>query len=877
MADNKRSTTMSPKAAFSSIRNRLENAVKEGKEKAGIFESIMEASGNGGFDMFDLGEESIFGDPAEEHADDTREPIPDSNHEEDDNSSSIDLGEESVFGDGTGDETSVKTPVPKRVLTGVIGGERPSPTQPATAQLSLPKRSKRLTSAEREEEDRRLREYKRQIDAENIYSVAEISEQWKSLFSYAAENKEYLKDAGTLITEDELRSLFAAEYRNYTDRNHGDATDATVSAVQDVFKEKIAWILKKIDERLHGIGDFMREGSLMKYLYRAATLSKIGRTIVLRKTATLGIIEHTTAGEKTDVLNQFILASDLENCKSWIRGRFNGYNVPDDAIESLALEILANGANKDDVIAKLGGNRNIPRSLYNPKFGSIGSSGEDAVVIGSIDFLGKLNELIDPYLKDSDLNIEQIGLKIGPCGSVLGRKTHGGVMCVKMNAPKFISILNELKSSKLIIPIALGVGVVNTDTIGGGKDDKHGASAAEGLVSHKADDGMLEFSSSFGEQMTANGLMRVLNTPSAHEVARMCNLETELSDALNNPGETGKLAAFSAGLMKWACDTVGVKYSMSSAKGVPIVKPETDKSLTALLKKVVDLGGGKRAVVDAAMLFNNAMQRRFVKATESGDIGDILTMNPVDIRKEAMPTVQLGDLAERCYNTLNKEYGREFGNAGTDDVLTIFGKGYLVYRMGALFGIDTRDLPLVASVNAFKRYVIGDENAPKFSNVKMIGLRLHEMSAGDVVSMANRLESIASEMDVGNKEIGDISFFIDDSIRLDDITQSGLLQSISFISNMEPMECLCRTIEQLTGMPDGTILKYYSELEHGVNKELITEDARFIKNNGDGMIDIPMTDAGKETIRQVIPKPAPTKQVNKVTGVTPRRVGRGRF
>jgi hypothetical protein len=151
------------------------------------------------------------------------------------------------------------------------------------------------------------------------------------------------------------------------------------------------------------------------------------------------------------------------------------------------------------------------------------------------------------------------------------------------------------------------------------------------------------------------------------------------------------------------------------------------------------------------------------------------------------------------------------------------------------------------------------------------------MSAGDVVSMANRLESIASEMDVGNKEIGDISFFIDDSIRLDDIIQSGLLQSISFISNMEPMECLCRTIEQLTGMPDGTILKYYSELEHGVNKELITEAARFIKNNGDGMIDIPMTDAGKETIKQVIPKPAPTKQVNKVTGVAPRRVGRGRF
>lgn len=877
MADNERSTTMSPKAAFASIWDRIRNAVKEGKEKAGVFESIMEASNNGGLGMIDLGEESLFDDPDENNE---ANQI-DINSAGNDKPASIDLGEEAVIDDeDSGEqqsqspsETSSEAPARKRVLTGTIGGApQPAPEQPVAI-----KRPKRLTKAERDEEERRLRERKRQIDAENNYSVAEISEQWKSLFAFADQNKEYLKDAGKLITEEELRSLFAAEYRNYTGREHGDATDVAVSAAQDLFKEKISWILDRIDARLHGNGDFMMGGSLMKYLFRAATLKKSGRTIILQDTANLGIKSHTVAGDKTNVLSQFILTSDLDDCKDWIRNRFKDYNVPEDAVKALALDILAKGANNEEVIAKLGGKQNIPHSLYNPKFGSIESAGDDAVIIGRIDFLGKLNELIDQHLGDTDANIGQVGLKIEPCEQVLKNKTHGGVKCIRMDAKKLVPIINTLKSQNEIIPIALGVGMVATDSMGGG--DKNGSSAAEGLLSHRTDAGMAEFSSAFGERKAANGLMQVLNTQGAREIARMANAEKELADALAAHGEVGKLSAFATSVLKWACDAIGEKCSVSTTKGVSVLKPESANSIASRLRKVADLGNGKHAVVFAAMLFNNAMQNRFGKKTSGGDIGDIPSMSANDIRKEAMPILQLGDVAEKCYVTLGKKYGEGAKDNGANDVLSVFGKGYLVYRMGALFGIETRDLPLISNARAFRQYVLGGANAPNMMNVSQINYALSNMGAIDLVGMAYRLDSAAAGMDTGNQEIETPEFYVNDGIRLDNIEESGLIQSIAYISSMNPMECICTAVEELSGMPTGTVTKYYSDLEKCVDKNAIVQGARFIKENGDGLIDISMTDAGKEKIKQVAPAaaPAPTNQVRPGVRVAPRRVGRGRF
>ena len=244
MATEMTSSQLSPKAAFARIWKRLTDAVAEGKRKAGVSvktESIMEAAKGGKLDMIDLGEDNLFGDPEQ---------------------GMLDLGEENLFGTPEGEESSEQseTPAPVepepgteapteqpaptgRVLKGVVGGKTGDDQK-----LVITKRKPtRLTKAEREEEERRAKERQRQLDAENNYSVAEVQENWKSLFDYAYENREYLKDAGQLITEDEVRTLFSTEYNNYSGRNHGDSTDTAVSGVLDIFQKKLPTLITQLD------------------------------------------------------------------------------------------------------------------------------------------------------------------------------------------------------------------------------------------------------------------------------------------------------------------------------------------------------------------------------------------------------------------------------------------------------------------------------------------------------------------------------------------------------------------------------------------------------------------------------------------------------
>ena len=883
------SINMTPKAAFENIQNRLYAAIKEGKEKAGIFESIMEATGGSG--LIDLGEDALFGD----EDDDLDSLSPDeSNPEQSDTPAQpenngaakpmIDLGEEAVFGgdDDLGEESPI-----------VLSDDNLfNPTPVDSAPKPAAKRRVRKTAAEREAEERQHREKLRQLAKDTTFSSAEIREGWLKLFSIADKNKEYLTDAGQLVTEDEVQVLFLTEYNNYSGREHTDASDAAITAIPDIFKKKLDFIVSSIDERLHGRGDFMRNGSIVQYLMRAGTLESAHRTIRLRRSANLGIKDKSIASEKTDILNQFILKSDLDQCMAWLSHRFNGYNVPHGALEHMALEILGNGVHKGDLATKLGGKTEIPHTFDIPKYGTISQSGDNAVVMGPQKFLENLNRLIAPLLPSSAVNIAYRGLKIEDCDNIVRGRHHGGVKCIRMNAAQFLSILNRLTADSEdgandapIIPIAFKVGMVATDSMTG-SGDKNGTSGADALLSNKSDDGTVEFSAAFGERRAANGLMRVLHSMAARDIARIAIAEKELSDAVSHPGEIGALSEYSSSILKWLCDVAKIPYTTSSKKGITILKPESEKSIVAQAAKSVDLSNGKHAVVQAAMLFNNSLLHRFSDKDDMGDISDIPSMSAEETRKAAMPILQIGDLAEMCYDNLSKNYdGTNGEDAGATDILTIFGKGYIVYRMGALFDIDTRNiLPLVTDMRTFNRQVAAGTGLENVPNVNMLLYRLTEMGASDVVSMANRLTEVADEMDLGNvaalsnEEITTTGFYVNNSMKFSDLEQSGLLQAIAHVTNMEPMECVCRAAEILTGMDNGSISKYYSELTRGVDKNAIVQGARYIKKHGGDLVDIAMTDSGKEVIKKAEPKPAVSAPPAVPTHrVAPRRVGRGRF
>ena len=872
MATEMTSSQLSPKAAFARIWKRLTDAVAEGKRKAGVSvktESIMEAAKGGKLDMIDLGEDNLFGDPEQ---------------------GMLDLGEENLFGTPEGEESSEQseTPAPAepepgaeapteqpaptgRVLKGVVGGKTGDDQK-----LVITKRKPtRLTKAEREEEERRAKERQRQLDAENNYSVAEVQENWKSLFDYAYENREYLKDAGQLITEDEVRTLFSTEYNNYSGRNHGDSTDTAVSGVLDIFQKKLPTIIKQLDARLHGEGDFMKNGSLMYYLQRASHLANDKRTPIPRPGETLGIKSKTVVNDKTSVLNQFVLTSDLQACEDWIRNRFNGYDMADDAVKGMALDILANGTNKPGLVEQLGGRKDIPKKFASPRYGTLERSDDKVMVLGTEGFVNDFNTMFDDYLADADRSPEHVGAEVRPVNSLGATKFHGNLYGAAYDERRYLGVINFLVRKGVLLPITLNVGKISTDQSGkgNGKNGKGGSGGgekddenrwADNLMSHRDDgNGMSVINANVGEQWSANGLMRLLGGAGAKKVAEMSGTGDMLGDALASGNEIGTLSKFSSAVMKWLCETLGREYSTKNASGMSAIIFDNEPSIIAEAGKNMTLDSSTRAVLRAIENFNGAMSRHIKNSEIGGDIGDIEHMSPEEIREKATPDVHLDELARKCYDALER------GNQ-TESLVT-FGKGYLVYMMGGLFELPTNTPSLITNAARFASLM-----GTKPMNRGLIHQYILKMNADDVVAMARRLEDAAPEIMVG-QEGGNIMYgdmYPDCNVPLNNLKSSGIPGAIAYISEMDPFQCICDCAETLCDMEPGTLSTYMADLKTCEDKADIEDKARTINNQGSGVVDLHMSDAGKERVKRVEPT---NKQPPKPAAPTIARFGRNRF
>ena len=866
------SSQLSPKAAFARIWKRLTDAVAEGKRKAGVSvktESIMEAAKGGKLDMIDLGEDNLFGDPEQ---------------------GMLDLGEENLFGTPEGGESSEQseTPAPTepehgaeapaeqpaptgRVLKGVVGGKTGDDQK-----LVITKRKPtRLTKAEREEEARRAKERQRQLDAENNYSVAEVQENWKSLFDYAYENREYLKDAGQLITEDEVRTLFSTEYNNYSGRNHGDSTDTAVSGVLDIFQKKLPTIIKQLDARLHGEGNFMKNGSLMYYLLRASHLVNGKRTPIPRPGETLGIKSKTVVNGKTSVLNQFVLTSDLQECEDWIRNRFHGYDMADSDVKGTALDILAMGTNKPGLVERLGGRMDIPKKFASPRYGTLERSGGDVMVLGPEGFVEDFNTMFDDYLADADRSPDHAGAEVRPVKSLGARKFHGNLYGAAYDERRYLGVINYLVRKGVLLPITLNVGIISADQSrrdnrkggkgGNGGDEKDNENRwADTLMSHRDDgNGMSVINANVGERWSANGLMRLLGGAGAKKVAEMSGTGDMLGDALTSGNEIGTLSKFSAAVMKWLCETLGREYSTKNASGMSAIIFDNEPSIIAEAGRNMSLDGSTRAVLRAIENFNGAMSRHIKNSEIGGDIGDIEHMSPEEIREKATPDVHLDELARRCYDAL--ERGKQ-----TESLVT-FGKGYLVYMMGGLFELQTNTPSLITNAARFASLM-----GTKPMNRGLIHQYILKMNANDVVAMARRLEDAAPEIMVG-QEGGQIMYgdmYPDCNVPLNDLKTSGIPGAIAYISEMDPFQCICDCAETLCGMEPGTLSTYMADLKTCDDKADIEDKARTINNQGSGVVDLHMSDAGKERVKRVEPA---NKQPPKPAAPTIARFGRNRF
>jgi len=836
-------TDISPKKAIETIWSRLHEAVEKAKrnsENEAKTEAVMEST----LDADDeYGDDISFDDAVTVAADDE-------------------------YGDDLSFETGDNVAAAK-------DGDKDTSVQNQKTFAKKPK-----SRDERELLRQQADEFLRQRNAEWTYSVAEIRDEFKRMFAYADENREYLKNAGHIITEPEFRAIFNAEYKNYQGKELSHDTMVAMEYIPDIIRNKMKLFVEKLDERLHGQGDFLRDGSIMGYLLAMSRRANVVHVPLIRERERLVIKDAVSDEQKKGGVSQFILVGDLEECEEWLKDRFDGYDLSDEKIASLAIDILANGTNNDKIVQQLGGRTDIPKKYQNPMYFSIEREGNDVAVIGPKTGLERFNILFDKYMDREDKSGEHLGADIVPAPMVGLKKFHGNVYVSKYDERKYLPRINQLVSDRLVIPITFGAGKLSIEGMGSGKGDgKEGneSRAGENLLQHRAGDGMSVIDSGVGERYAANGVMTQLreNMPGVSKIASLADAKDELDD-VKKKVDTGTLTSLSAKVMKWIGDGAGIPYSIEVRNGIPYVVFDTETSIVAKASKELHLDKTTRPVIRALNLFNKAIENRFTGIKDGKDISDIASMTPVDIRKNAMPVIHLGNLAEQCYWALyRKAIGSPDSEVDNNDPLLAFGKGYLEYSMGAMFDLNTDSPSLISSAGMFSKIM----SVPNMS-VSMIHSKILGMNILNTVNMANRLDEVAGDIEVGQENGSVVSgeFYRDNSVPLDKLDKSGILSAVARIVDTDDagivLKTIYDTVEILTGLKPGTIGTYMDAINECSDKKVIEQLASAIKSGGQGLVDIPMTDSRKDVVKEV--KPTVTPKINKVPSRM-RMVGRNRF
>jgi uncharacterized protein YbjQ (UPF0145 family) len=792
---------ISTKKALENIRERLYRAVEEGKRKAGVhvkteavFEGAEDSDDELDFSMMDSDDESVAGG-----------------------------GDELDFSQMSSDDS---------------GAEAKQAALPKTFALSKPKK------ASREEEllsERRSRELKRQMDAENNFSVKEIKEIVTDLFKYAAENREYLKDAGPLITEDELWAIFHAEFNNYGSDTLKETTKDALKFVPDIFEKELPVFRERFDERLHGNGNFLENGSLMAYLLRIA-YKRVLHPMDIDPSAPL-VTGNMVSGDSSGLCN-FVIASDLKQCEAWVQRLVGEYDMPESAKRGLALDILGHGLSNKPALRKKLGDRGSKEYAV-PKYGSLEEIKGDLCVKGSEQFLDKFVTKFNAFLRAMDIQPDK-DIRIEPAVDEHGNKDGRGLMMVRYPMTPYLKLINQAKDpadidgGNLFVATKFNAGKTSLDTnkneSGGNQYKEDDSRRSDVLQTHSLRDPVESNDYSVGDKVSADELLQIFETPAFKKLIGRLGLEKLYAEAAGNNGTSiASLSKLSASVIESVCKEIGVKCDVLDVQSIHAVKPGTDKSIPAMAEERMGISPQERTALLAVIKFNGFMVDRVAEIKRGHDIGDIKGMNKYELRSETMPSIFTGKLAEACLS----------GKFDTPAVVD-YAKGYMVHALGTVVGFENSKGQIFSSAADYCKMA----GIPLITG-SIIKREIESLNAGSIPAYADIFERKA-EAGLDDEEESGNSFYNEgDSVELSDLEGNSVVKAVAEVvpDKVNAADVVKRAAEAVTGLEAGLLDKYEAALDSGDN-EAVEAMAREIMKYGSGIVTVRLTDTGSERVKR---------------------------
>lgn len=821
MASKFQTPEITPAQALDNIRARLYKAVEEGKKKAGVApktEAVLEGTGNSDDDD-DYGDDLDFTELSEPEPQQPQEK--DGPDDEYGDNLSLDMLDEKEENPST--EKSEAQPRPttsKRTYNG-LGA-------PTTVTVS--RRPNEVDTAAKRGTD-----YASHFLSSWTFSVAEISERLKSLFQYAAENRAYLTDAGPLITEPEMMSIFFAEYRNYiekeengeiVEREHKGATDKVIHDIPNIVKEKSQWLLAQFNERLHGRGDFLKNGSMMHYLIR------IGHQ---RNTRNAQLSNEALAPAGEEGLCNFIIARNLQACKQFVNSKMGSADVPESAKTSLALDILTNGTNKPEILRKIGG---VGSKMYaSPRYGSVERKGDDICIVGSQQFLSEFLTRFNSFIKT--LGEDPQGLSVvEPATDKSGNERGRGLYMVRFPETPYLGKLNEAVEEGIFVPIQFGVGTVSITGGGSGEGAEGESRYSDILQTHQSTDSSHAVDYSVGENLSANNLMDIMDKPGFGKLVERYDVK-ELSDAAkvtDGSASTVKLSKLVATLLGKIAERNGVPCAVETIHGISVVKLGTDKSLAAIAANNEGISSQERSAIVGLLGYNNSMLTR-VGTMKGNDVSDLGNMKGAEMKQSAIPTVHLGKLGEQC---LNGGY--------VDPNAVAFAKGYLINALGSAVGFTGSDGQIFSSAADFAKSTHSQK-----VNADIIKHEIASLDSRSLPAYAQLFEEKAEDhVGHGEDEEPEGGWFYDSRkmVTLDKVGQSTIARAIEFINpGANGAEVVMGAAESVGGLEKGYLAKYMEALMKG-DAATVASMAGAIVNSEGGVISVKLSNTAAETVKR---------------------------
>lgn len=816
---------ITPAQALDNIRERLYKAVDEGKKKAGVAprtEAVLEGVDNSDDDEY--GDDLDFSELSEPDVQQPRVALEPNESPDDEYGDNLSLDMLDETGEDSSSEKSdaqLRPAITKRPNNGLGAPTTVTVSHNPNAFDIAPKTG--------------VSDYASHFMSSWMISAVEIRDRLKSLFQYAAENREYLTDAGPLITEPEMLAIFFAEYRNYIEkerngeiieREHKGATDKVIHAIPEIVNEKSRWLLAQFNERLHGQGNFLESGSLMHYLIR------IGHQRITRN-AQLSNESLAPAGEEG--LCNFIIARNLQSCKQFVSSKMGSADVPESAKTGLALDILTNGTNKPEILRKIGG---VGSKMYaSPRYGSVERKGDDICIVGSQQFLSEFLTRFNSFNKTLGEELPAFG-EVEPATDKYGAKRGRGLYMVRFPETPYLEKLNESVKEGIFIPIQFGVGTVSLTGGGSGEGAEGESRYSDILQTHQSTDSSDAVDYSVGENLSANNLMNIMEKPGFGKLVERYDVK-ELSDAAkvtNGFASTVKLSKLVATLLGKIADRNGIPCAVEKNHGIYVAKLGTDKSLAAIAANKEGISSQERSTIVGLLGYNNYMLTR-VDSMNGNDVSDLGSMKGGELKRSAIPTVHLGKLGELC---LSGDYN--------DPNTVAFAKGYLINALGGVVGFTGSDGQIFSSAADFAKTTHSQK-----VNADIIKQEIASLDAQSLPAYAQLFETKAEDH-VGHDEDDEPEggWFYDSRkmVTLDKVSKTPVARAIEFIiPGVTGDDVVMGAIETVGGLEKGYLSKYMDAIMND-DGAVVSAMAGDIVNSAGDVISVNLSNTAAETIQR---------------------------